>query len=609
MQQTTPVPTPAPADTCPAVTMFTLFFVSLSARGDRDDLQRPPPALRATEFDFIVVGGGSAGCVLASRLSEVAHWRVLLLEAGRAEPEETRAPATYRNLQLTDMNWHYRSEPEQSHCNNTGCPCPKGKVLGGSSAINGFVYIRGSPQDYDDWGDALQDDTWRWTSVLPFFLRSENVLVDDLAQDTTFHSRGGELPVERLPNVDPVNKVLYNAMLDIGLPERDPNAGIQVGVSLAQTTTLNGERASANRAFLAPVRHRPNLVVRTRAHVTRVLLRHGQACGVEYRDGYSGQLRRAYANKEVVLSAGVMNTPQILMLSGIGPKQHLSSLGIKVVQDLPAVGENLMNHVTSLGIEYLLPDGWPPLPADINARVQDFTHFVPGGPLSSLGPEEVNAFVGWRGPAVDDRPVFNLRFYGDIPKSHGAPECVPAPPQDPLYYDRILVTPVVLACRSVGSVRLRSADPLAAPRIRLNLLGDREGHDLTALVAALQLAASLEDTPAFRAANLTLNRAPLAGCGREAFGSVPYWRCVARVHTLNTFHAAGTARMGPAAAGPGHGQGGALDPRMRVRGVPRLRVADASVFPSLPRGNTNAPVIMVGERAAHFIRQTWGQAV
>lgn len=585
---------------CPAVSLFTLFFVTLSARRDRDELKRPPPPLQSPAFDFIVVGGGSAGSVLASRLSEVQHWRVLLLEAGGPEPPETQVPATYRNLMITDLSWRYESEPEQGYCNNKGCPCPKGKVLGGSSAINGHVYIRGSREDYDDWGNVLEDDSWLFPSVLPFFLRSENALEEDLARDTTFHSRGGPLPVQRLPAVDPISKVLVQAMKDIGLDERDPNGAVQAGVSMAQTTTINGERASTNRAFLRPVRHRPNLEVRTRAHVTRVLFRRGEASGVEYRDGYTGTLKRAYASKEVVLSAGVMNSPQILMLSGIGPKEHLSSLGIKVVKDLPDVGENLMNHVSSLGVEFLLPQGWPALPADINAREQDFTNFVPGGPLSSIGPEEVTAFVRGPEPSVDSRPVWNLRFLGIIPKSRGGNACNRAPPQDPLYYDRIQVTPVLLDCKSVGSVRLRSADPLAPPLIRLNLLGDEPGRDLRLLVQALQMSAALEDTPAFRAANLTLNRAPLAGCEQHAFGSTAYWECAARTHTLNPSHTAGTARM----AAPG--RPGVLDARMQVRGVPRLRVVDASSFPLLPSGLPNAPVIMLAERGADFIRQTWG---
>ncbi|KAJ1523389.1 hypothetical protein ONE63_001254 [Megalurothrips usitatus] len=409
---------------CPAISVFAAFLAWTARGRDENAVDGGSVPLSKDTFDFVVVGGGSAGCVLAARLSEVPAWRVLLLEAGLEEPPEAQVPATYRNLQMTGMNWGYQSEPEPGHCNGTGCPCPKGRVLGGTGAINGFVYIRGSPRDYDEWAAVLEDDGWSYSGVLPFFLRSENALDEDLAADAEHHGVGGPLAVSRPASRDPVNDVLFEAMKNIGLVEGDPNGASQLGYSASQVTVAGGERMSANRAFLEPARNRSNLEVRTGVHVTRVLIVGAEAVGVEFRDR-DGVSSRAYAAREVVLTAGVMNTPQILMLSGVGPKEHLAALGIEVVSDLPAVGENLMNHVTSLGVQYLLPPGWPGPGANVSRRVEDFAHFVPGGPLSSLGPEEVNAFCKLdaaspggtpTAAATADRPDINLRFYGLVPK-------------------------------------------------------------------------------------------------------------------------------------------------------------------------------------------------
>jgi choline dehydrogenase-like flavoprotein len=517
--------------------------------------------------DYVVVGAGSAGCVLANRLTEDPSVRVILIEAGgRDRHPNIKIPAAFAKQFHTNLDWDFHTDPEP-HCDNRSLFIPRGKSLGGSSSMNAMLYVRGRPLDYDLW-EAEGAAGWGWADVRPYFLRAEH----NERGASEHHAVGGPLNVadERSPR--PLTRRFLEAAERVGIPRiADYNGPEQDGASLCQVTQKNGRRWSAADAYLRPVLDRRNLEVRTGAHVARVELEGERAVGVRLRDR-RGREEVVRAEREVLLSAGAIGSPQLLMLSGIGPAEHLRSVGVDVVVDAPAVGGNLQDHPYVVCVwEATEPESL--FGAD---RPRPLLEWIlrRSGPLTSTVAEAF-AFVRSRPglPAADLQYHFAPAYFVD----NGAEE-----------FDGHAFTmgPVLISPKSRGEVRLRSSDPRAKPSIITNTLAEPE--DVAALVTGVELAREIAGSE------------PLASAaGREIYpgagvrDDVDVEAHVRRAVEL-LYHPSGTCRMG--------GEDAVLDPELRVRGVEGLRVIDASVFPLIPGGNTNAPTVMVAERAADLVR-------
>jgi choline dehydrogenase len=524
-------------------------------------------------FDYIIIGAGSAGCVLANRLSEDPSVRVLLLEAGPRDWHPfIHMPAGLAKLVgKKGVNWDYDTAPEPALDNRT-LWWPRGKVLGGSSSINAMCYIRGHARDYDDW--AAQGATgWDWKSVLPYFKRSEG---NRRGRDA-LHGDMGPLAVSDLRYVNPLSEVFIEAGAQAGFPRNtDFNGPQQEGVGLYQVTQKDGARCSAAVAYLHPVqRRRPNLVVRTDVMVSRITFEGGRANGVTCAS--RGQAFHFECTREVLLSGGAINSPQLLMLSGIGPADQLQRHGIPVVHDLPGVGENLQDHLDICTLQH----STQPVTYD---RVSDakiaFEYFLRGhrGPGSS-NIAEAGGFLRSK-LAPDDRPDIQLHFVPAMLDDHG---------RHRLRGDGYTMHACFLRPRSRGRITLMSNRAGDKPRIEANYLSDPEGFDLRMMVECAKAARAIFAQRAFdpyRGAPIFPARDDLDDRALEAF---------IRAKAETVYHPVGTCRMGSDAAS-------VVDPALRVRGVEGLRGVDASVMPTLIGGNTNAPTMMIAERVSDLIR-------
>ncbi|PXV57230.1 Choline dehydrogenase [Dyella jiangningensis] len=519
-------------------------------------------------YDYIIVGAGSAGCVLANRLSASGSKRVLLLEAGPTDwhPLIHMPAGIARLASQRRLNWNYLTEPE-AQLRNRRLWWPRGKTLGGSSSINAMCYVRGVPGDYDRWADAAGDDRWSWEQVLPWFRHSEN----QARGASALHGSDGPLSVSDLRYHNPLSEVFIDSALAVGYARNDDfNGPNQAGFGFYQVTQRNGMRCSTATAYLRPARQRPNLEVRTGVLVSRVVIAHGHAVGVQLH----GQDSIIEAG-ETILAGGAVNTPQLLMLSGVGPADHLRQHGIAVHVDQPGIGANLQDHLDICTLDHStqkitydhlneLAAGWRFL------RHRD-------GPGSS-NVAEAGGFVRSR-LATDERCDLQFHFVPALLDDHGRHRL-------PGY--GYTVHACYLHPRSRGTLRLRSAHPAEPIAIHANYLDDPEGHDLQRMIEGARLSREL------------LSQAPFDRFrGGPVFPERPIasdaeYADFIRRKAETIYHPAGTCRMGKEPDAP-------LDGELRVRGVEKLRVVDASIMPSLPSGNTNAPVIMIAERAAALI--------
>jgi choline dehydrogenase len=523
--------------------------------------------VQTARFDYVIVGAGSAGCALANRLSADGS-TVLLLEAGGADRSpKIKIPAAFAQQFETSLDWSYLTEPEPG-CDDRRLFIPRGRTLGGSSSMNAMLYVRGCAADYDGWAEQGCEG-WSWEEVLPYFKRAEN----REGAASPHHGRGGPLNVAGLRSPSELTRRMIAAARARDFPlDPDYNDGEPDGVGPVQVTQKNGRRWSSADAYLRPARRRPNLTVVTGATALGLELGPGpRATGVRWANRRGG-VAIAAAEREVILSAGAIGSPQLLLLSGIGRGEQLRRLGIEPRHELPGVGENLQDHPYVVTI-WDSAIGHSLLDAEKPAALAEFL-LRRRGPLTSTVAE---AFLFTRSNLEATAPDLQFHFAPAFFSRNGFEE----------YPGHAFTTgPVLIAPRSRGRLWLRSADPAAKPAIRGNHL--TEPADLAALVRGVQLARELvASEPLASAAGPEIYPGPEVRTNEQIEADVRR-----RVELL--YHPVGTCRMGS-------DEGAVVDPQLRVRGIEGLRIADASVMPSITRGNTHAPTVMIAEKAAELI--------
>jgi choline dehydrogenase len=522
-------------------------------------------------YDYIIIGAGSAGCVLANRLSADPAAKVLLLEAGPPDRHPfIHMPAGLAKLAGNKrINWDYSTAPEPQ-LGHRALWWPRGKVLGGSSSINAMWYVRGVPGDYDGWA-ADGATGWEWASVLPYFRRAEG----NARGADALHGGDGPLSVSDLRHVNPLSLAFVEAGRQAGhRPNEDFNGPGQEGFGLYQVTQRDGARCSSAVAYLDPAKARPNLTVHSGAMVSRITFDGRRANGVVY--AMLGKAFHQPAAREVLLCGGAINSPQLLMLSGLGPAAALRRLAIDVVADLPGVGGNLQDHLDICTLRHCTQPVTYDRVGDLRVAFDYYLRGRRGPGTSNIA--EAGAFVRSR-HAPDARPDIQLHFIPAMIDDHG---------RHRLPGDGYTMHACFLRPRSRGRITLVSNRAADKPRIEANYLGDAEGFDLRMTLECAKLSREVFAQAvfdAYRGAPIFPERDDL-----DDDGLIAYIR--AKAETV--YHPVGTCRMG-------RGEDAVVDPQLRVRGVEGLRVVDASVMPALPGGNTNAPTIMIAERAADLI--------
>lgn len=531
--------------------------------------------MNASTYDYIIVGAGSAGCVLANRLSADPSKRVLLLEAGPSDDLLwIKIPAGMTRLfSNKKVNWRYQGAKEPGF-NNRTLYCPRGKTLGGSSSINGLVYMRGNSYDYDSWRDE-GNEGWGWSDVLPYFKKSER----QLRGGDEYHGATGELAISDVINPHIASLTFIDSAKAIGIPfNKDFNGAQQYGVGYPQMTMENGVRQSTSTAFLKPIRSRTNLEVQVNAHAERILFEGKRAVGVRFAIKGSKQKRDVYA-KEIILSGGTIASPQLLMLSGVGPEDHLRSHGIDVVHDLPGVGENLHDHAYVHFLNQVTPkfsinheiQGWRLIP-----HVLQYVGSRKG--LLTSAAAQVCCFVKSDPSMVSPDLQIQFRPFSIVVTEDGkiVPEKIPV----------VTASCSQIRPKSRGRIRLSSANPYDDPDILMNYLTHED--DCKALIAGIRWMRKI-----YAAEPLSKHVVKETMPGSQVQTDEQLLDYL-RKFGQSMYHPVGSCRMG-------NDQTAVVDARLRVRGVEGLRVIDASIMPSICSGNTNAPAIMIAEKGADMV--------
>ncbi|XP_076078475.1 putative GMC-type oxidoreductase Mb1310 isoform X1 [Mytilus galloprovincialis] len=586
--------------------LLTLCFGIVTTLFFRQDLFDPDVVLKVTlnsSYDYIIVGAGSAGAVIANRLSEDDNVTVLLLEAGGSELDHDyiKVPLATSLLQKTDIDWSYYTVPQKASCKamkEQRSYWPRGRVLGGTSSINHMVYIRGSRHDYDQW-ETEGADGWSYTDVLPYFMKIEDMKIKQLT-NSTYHSTGGYLPITE-SKVTPLSNIYQRAAEELGYKVVDQNGEDMIGFSYVQSNIFGGERFSTSTAYIRPIINRSNLHISTHSFVTKILIANKTAIGIEMIK--NGQKMILLARKEVILSAGAVNSPQLLMLSGIGPREHLDEHKIEVQADLP-VGENMEDHLMffmkyntnkDMSVSVKSTQSW------WNMLQYSLTR---GGIFSFSGMEAIIFDKSRVKHTQTLNPDYQLMFFSIASDKtfleNGLPlnynDSVVKLAQTRAFSNEFTITQILLHPKSTGRIKLKSKDPFVHPVIDPNYLIHR--HDIDIFIEAIRKTQELSKSKVLMELDATLNRVDFPGiCDEEEFDSDTYWECLIRHYAVTVYHPSCTCRMGDK-----DDTTAVVDSKLRVKGIANLRVADASVMRHVTSGNTNSPSIMIGEKAADLIR-------
>nr|CAQ19343.1 salicyl alcohol oxidase precursor [Chrysomela tremula] len=564
-------------------------------------------------YDFVIVGSGPSGSVLANRLSENPEWNILLLEAGEEPSWVTDIPVACGALEYSDYNWGYTCEPQSGFCRDCMdgiLQYPHGRVLGGSSIINYMIYTRGNRLDFDRWA-AMGNPGWSFDDILPYFLKLESAHL--AIKDDGYHNNDGPLSISDASYRSKLVDVYVKASQEAGLPYVDNNGKNQIGVSYVQTTTKNGKRSDAENAYLRPIRNRNNIKIQKASRATKILIDSCSktAYGVEYVN--DGKTYRALATKEVISSAGSFNSPQLLMLSGIGPKTHLEQLGIPVQSDLP-VGKKMYDHALFPGLVFQLNDSIPINLVEEIVNPLTYIQYSEGkGFLTSSNTVEAISYVKTNisTDPDDSYPDIELVMYGISPAADHGVLIRRNYNIDQNTYDKVFkpleskytyqVSPMLLHPKSLGRIELRSSNPLHPPKFFANYFTDPENEDIETLIAGIREIQKINRTPTMQKYNATLVRTPLPGCEDIEFDSDAYWECAIRSIISSLYHQTATCKMGPK-----NDTEAVVDHKLKVHGIKGLRVIDVSVIPVPMTAHTVAVAYMVGERASDIIKNDYG---
>ncbi|XP_055932921.1 glucose dehydrogenase [FAD, quinone]-like [Argiope bruennichi] len=560
-----------------------------------------PSTTFQNEYDYVVVGAGSAGSVVASRLSEEKCVTVLLLEAGKPAPVLTEAPGLARDFFNTDVDWQYKTVP-QKHTGkllrNREVPWPGGKGLGGSGILNAMVYTRGNRKNYDDWA-AQGAEGWSFNDVWPYFLKLENN-TDPEYLTNGYHAANGPVTFHKPRYEAKIKKPILEAVKEAGYSMVDPNGLHQTGFYDFQATLRDGQRCNSAKAYLVPAENRTNLDILPYAHVRKVVLEGNKATAVEF--DHNNTTHRVKVRREVIMAAGAVNTAQLLMLSGIGPREHLEEMQIPVAADLP-VGNNFQDHAC-VPMTYELDNTIPTIHERIEnfQNTQEYIHNRTG-PLSSTQFISLLGFLdGESNNVEEDFPSSQIYFLEITTKLTKAQVGLRPEVYDQVFkpYDNkplLICGAHTLQPKSRGTIRLRSSNPYDSPLIDPNYFEDPK--DIQETIKGLKVCHMLSTSEPMRKLGTKPLETPIPGC-EDAIGDVDrFLECLARGLVITMSHPVGTAKMGDPSDPTT-----VVDPQLKVKGVEGLRVVDASVMPIIPSANMNTPTIMVAEKASDIIKQT-----